>query len=373
MLKENELIGAIAIYRQEVRPFTDKQIELVTNFAAQAVIAIENTRLLNELRQRTDDLPRRWSSRPRPRRCCRSSAARRASCEPVFEAMLENATRHLRGQVRHAVCCAKAMRSAPWRCTMCRRALIDREAAARPVASPWSGAPLSAASLETKQVVHIADLRADPAYLEGDPWPSPSSNSPARGRLLVVPMLKDDELIGAIGIYRQEVRPFTDKQIELVTNFAAQAVIAIENTRLLNELRESAAAADRHRRRAQGHQPLDLRSADGARHAGRVGGAAVRGGHGGHLATERASLPSCRELRLRPRVQESTCRRASPIEPGRGSVRRAEPCSKARPFMSATCWPIRNTTWLRRTGIGGYRTMLGVPLLREGIPIGVLS
>ena len=83
-------------------------------------------------------------------------------------------------------------------------------------------------------------------------------------------------LIGAFAIYRQEVRPFTDKQIELVKSFADQAVIAIENTRLLNELREIAAAADRHRRCAQGHQPLDLRPADGTRHTGRIGYPAVR-------------------------------------------------------------------------------------------------
>ena len=92
MLKDDELIGAITIYRQEVRPFTDKQIELVQNFAAQAVIAIENTRLLNELRQRTDDLPC-WSSRPRPREVLKVISSSPGELEPVFEAMLENATR----------------------------------------------------------------------------------------------------------------------------------------------------------------------------------------------------------------------------------------------------------------------------------------
>ena len=123
MLKDNQLVGAIAIYRQEVRPFTDKQIELVQNFAAQAVIAIENTRLLNELRQRTDDLPSRWSSRPRPREVLKVISSSPGELEPVFQAMLENAVAHLRAPSSATLLLCEGdgvPRRQP--CTTCRRA-----------------------------------------------------------------------------------------------------------------------------------------------------------------------------------------------------------------------------------------------------------
>jgi class 3 adenylate cyclase/inosine/xanthosine triphosphate pyrophosphatase family protein len=221
MLKENNLIGAIAIYRQEVRPFIEKQIELVKNFAAQAVIAIENARLLNELRQSleqqtaTSHVLQVISSSP-------------GDLEAVFQAMLESATR---------ICEAKfgvlylyddtgfepaALSNAP--------PAYEEFVWARGRFFPQTGNGLNRL-LRTREVIHSVDEAAER-------FPTNSARLAGARSQVLVPMLKDGKLAGAIAIYRQEVRPFSDKQIALLSNFAAQAVIAIENTRLLNELRE---------------------------------------------------------------------------------------------------------------------------------------
>ena len=227
MLRESELIGAVILGREEVRPFTDKQIALVKNFAAQAVIAIENTRLLNELRKSlerqmaTSEVLRVISSSP-------------GDLQPVFEAMLANATR---------ICEAKfgvlalsegdafrtvALHGAPPAYAEARR----REPVIRPGLETGIGRAAS-----TRQPVQIADIRAEPAYIN-DPQRFAILDLAGARTMLNVPMLKEDALVGVVAIYRQDVRSFTDKQIELVQNFAAQAVIAIENARLLNELRQ---------------------------------------------------------------------------------------------------------------------------------------
>ena len=229
MLKDNKLIGTIGIYRQEVRPFTDKQIALVQNFAAQAVIAIENARLLNELRQSLEQ----QTAASEVLHVISSSPS---ELEPVFQSMLENAVRICDAKFgtlfRYAgdACTVVAMHNVP----ESYRQVREREPTFR-----YSPSHPVARVAVSKQLLQIADLQADASFAESDPSSYRAMVSLGGARtILIVPMLKDDETVGAIAIYRQEVRPFADKQIELVQNFAAQAVIAIENARLLNELRD---------------------------------------------------------------------------------------------------------------------------------------
>ena len=235
LLKGDELLGLIGIFRQEVRPFTDKQIELVKNFAAQAVIAIENTRLLNELRQRTDDLTVALEQQTATSEVLKVISSSPGDLEPVFNTMLANATRICAAKIgilfRYEDGAYTAM--ATLGVTPAYAEYLNR-GAIRP--GPTTGLGRVASS---KQTAHIIDTQAEGAYADREPLRVATAELGGARTLLNVPMLKEGVLVGAIGIYRQEVRPFTDKQIELVTNFAAQAVIAIENTRLLKELWES--------------------------------------------------------------------------------------------------------------------------------------
>ncbi|MGB7101077.1 MAG: GAF domain-containing protein, partial [Xanthobacteraceae bacterium] len=229
MLKDNDVIGVITIFRQEVRPFSDKQIALVQNFAAQAVIAIENTRLLNELRQRTDDLTESLEQQTATSEVLQVISSSPGDLEPVFQTILVNAVR---------ICAAK--NATLWLYENgVFRAVARHLSSELGVVMVQPGAKTGLGRLKaTKQIIHIPDYRAEPAYAERDPFAVTAVERFGVRTNLSVPMLKEGELVGAISCYRTETRPFSDKQIELIASFASQAVIAIENARLLNELRQ---------------------------------------------------------------------------------------------------------------------------------------
>jgi GAF domain-containing protein len=260
MLKEHELVGALTVYRQEVRTFTEKQIELLTSFAAQAAIAIENARLLNELRQRTtdltertDDLTEALEQQTATSEVLQVIGSSPGDLQPVFATMLEKAVRlcdatfgniyRWDGELSNLV----ASHNTP-------PALVE---ARRRLRIHFVPKDLVGQAIANKKAVHIADLAEHQDYVErSSPGAVAAVELGGVRTHVVVPMMKDDELIGTFHLSRQEVRPFTDKQIELVTNFAAQAVIAIENTRLLNELRERTVEVEKL------NQQLEYRVAD---------------------------------------------------------------------------------------------------------------
>jgi GAF domain-containing protein len=235
MLKENELIGTIAIFRQEVKPFTQKQIALVENFTKQAVIAIENTRLLKELRQRTDDLSESLQQQTATSEVLSVISSSAGDLVPVFDAMLDKAMQlcgadfgvlnTFDGELFHT----RATRGLP--------PAYDEYRRSRPQEYGPGTAP--SRLLNGEPIVEVHDLLESDAYRKGEPNRRALVDLGGARSLLAVPLLKEEHVVGNVMIFRQEKRHFSEKQIALLKQFAAQAVIAIENTRLLRELRAS--------------------------------------------------------------------------------------------------------------------------------------
>src|SRR5574341_1427296 len=232
LLREGTAIGAIAIRRQEVNPFSDKQIALLKTFADQAVIAIENVRLFNELQTRNREITEALEQQTATSDILRVIASSPADIQPVLEIVVQNATR---------LCAAEKgfifrLEGDVYRLAVAHNASAEFiDFIQRNPIHPGRETLVGRTSLD-RRTVHIQDALADPEYR----WTESQRIGHFR-TMLGVPMLREGTPIGVIAIWREEVRPFTDKQIELLTTFADQAVIAIENVRLFNETRQRAA------------------------------------------------------------------------------------------------------------------------------------
>jgi signal transduction histidine kinase len=240
-LRDNVAIGAIVIRRTEVQPSTDKQIALLQTFADQAVIAIENVRLFKELQSRNAALSEALDQQTTTAEILRVISSSPTNVQPVFDAVAASAAR---------ICAATdALIFEVENDVIHRLAHFGALPFILPGARPLEHGSVTARAIREGRIVHVPDI-ADPNVREHYPESAATSLATGVRAMLAMPLMRDEAVVGAITIRRTEPRPFTDKQIELLKTFADQAVIAIENVRLFNEIQQKTReleAANRHK------------------------------------------------------------------------------------------------------------------------------
>ena len=360
--KGRTFLGQFGFYRTEVRPFSERQIALIECFADQAVIAIENTRLLTELRERTRDLQESLEYQTATSDVLKVISRSTFDLQPVLDTVVQTAARLCQADVGvMASRDGEVYRAVAGFAVSPEFDAYSRTATRR----PGRGTIIGRTALE-RRVVHVADLAADPEYA------MPETVTLGKIRTsLGVPLLRESEPIGVIALGRQRVDPFTERQIKLVRTFADQAVIAIENTRLLSELREALQqqTATAEILQVMNGSLTDLRPVFEA-----IANSAAR------LCNALNSSVYRYDGKLIHFIAESsfshgaveTTRRLFPAPPSRdnGTARAVADCAVVHIPDVLQDPDYRSLDWANAIGA---RSVLAVPMLREGRPIGVIT